>query len=84
MSEKDATYNNMQEKISQLQKMLTASEHDRRVLQERLEAARQAVADVKKQNNVLQEKIQGMTHDNEDSDVRRCEIENQLKSHQKV
>ena len=33
MSEKDAAANSMNEKISQLQKMLTASEHDRRVLQ---------------------------------------------------
>lgn len=33
MSEKDNTTSNLQEKISQLQKLLTVSEHDRRVLQ---------------------------------------------------
>lgn len=42
------------------------------------------MADVKKQNNILQEKVQGLTHDTEEGDIRKGELENQLKSHQKV
>ena len=84
MSEKEAAASNLNEKITQLQKMLTASEHDRRVLQERLQANRQSAADLKKQGNNLQERLHATTHELEDGEVRRSEVENQLKELQAV
>jgi len=54
------------------------------VLQERLQAARQAVADLKKQNSALQERVHNLTHELEDAEVRKSELENQLKALQQV
>lgn len=53
-------------------------------IQERLQAARQAVADLKKQNNAFQERTQNLTHEVEDAEVRKSELENQLKNLQQV
>lgn len=39
---------------------------------------------MKKQNNSLQERLHTLTHEHEDGEVRRSEVENQLKSHQVV
>lgn len=40
LNDSTATINDLQERISQLQRSLTSSEHDRRVLQERLDTTR--------------------------------------------
>ena len=40
LSDTQATIKDLQEKILQLQRALTSSEHDRRVLQERLDTTR--------------------------------------------
>jgi len=49
-----------------------------------LQAARQAVADLKKQNSAFQERVHNLTHEVEDAEVRKSELENQLKSLQQV
>ena len=40
LSDNNAALNELQERVSQLQRALTSSEHDRRVLQERLDSTR--------------------------------------------
>ena len=40
LSDSTATISDLQDRISQLQRALTSSEHDRRILQERLETTR--------------------------------------------
>lgn len=47
LSDNNAALNELQERIQQLQRALTSSEHDRRVLQERLDSTRY-VGNVKK------------------------------------
>merc|ERR1712224_1100151 len=59
--------------------MLTASEHDRRVLQERLQSTRQTLAESKKQCVDQQERLNALTREHEESEVRRSEVENQIK-----
>ncbi len=44
LSEGNATISELRDRIQQLQKTLTSSEHDRRVMQERLDATRYAIA----------------------------------------
>ena len=84
MSEKEAAASSLTEKIGQLQKMLTASEHDRRVLQERLQSNRQQAQELKKQNAQLSERLHSTVHELEDCEVRRTEVETQLKDLQQV
>jgi hypothetical protein len=43
LSDNNAALNEVQERITQLQRALTSSEHDRRVLQERLDSTRYVV-----------------------------------------
>jgi len=40
LTESNATIQDLQERITQLQRALTSSEHDRRVIQERLDTSR--------------------------------------------
>ena len=70
----------MQERCTQLQRALTSSEHDRRVLQERLDTTRAALSEAKKQNHSLMERVQGMQNELGDSEVRRAELETQVRS----
>ena len=53
-------------------------------LQERLQALRQSVADFKNQNSGFQDRLHNFTHDLEEAEVRKAELENQVKSLQQV
>lgn len=79
LNDSSAAINELQERIAQLQRSLTSSEHDRRVLQERLDTTRQALNEAKKQNHALLERVQGMQNDLSDSEVRRAELEGQMR-----
>ena len=80
MSESNQQLSDMQERCTQLQRALTSSEHDRRVLQERLDTTRAALSEAKKQNHSLMERVQGMQNELGDSEVRRAELETQVRS----
>lgn len=79
LTESNATINDLQERVTQLQRALTGSEHDRRVLQERLDTSRQAQNDTKKQNHALIERVQGLQGELQDNEVRRDELEGQVR-----
>lgn len=62
-----------------MQRTLTSSEHDRRMLQEKLDLTRQQVNETKKQNHALLERLQALQNDLADSEVRRSEVEAQIR-----
>ena len=70
--------------MSKLQKVVTASEQDRIVLSERLEAAKGAITELKKQLGTQGEKVSGLNRVNEDSELRRLELETQIKTNKQV
>ena len=70
--------------MSKLQKVVTASEQDRIVLSERLEAAKGAITELKKQLGSQGEKVSGLNRVNEDSELRRLELETQIKTNKQV
>jgi len=70
--------------VSKLQKVVTASEQDRIVLSERLEAAKGAITELKKQLGSQGEKVSGLNRVNEDSELRRLELETQIKTNKQV
>jgi len=74
----------LQDKVSKLQKVVTASEQDRIVLSERLEAAKGAITELKKQLGTQGEKVSGLNRVNEDSELRRLELETQIKTNKQV
>ena len=76
--------NFVQDKVSKLQKVVTASEQDRIVLSERLEAAKGAITELKKQLGSQGEKVSGLNRVNEDSELRRLELETQIKTNKQV
>ena len=84
LSENSQALTEMQERTTQLQRALTSSEHDRRVLQERLDNTRGALNEAKKQNHALIERVQGMQNELADSEVRRAELETQIRGSQLV
>ena len=63
---------------------MTASEQDRIVLSERLEAAKGAITELKKQLGNQSEKVSGLNRVNEDSELRRLELETQIKTNKQV
>ncbi len=67
-------------KIKDLEKNLAESEHERRLLQERLDAARSAAADTKRQAHSLSEQLQHSQHGSAEQEVRKMELEGQLRS----
>ena len=67
-------------KIKDLEKHLAESEHERKLLQERLDAARGAAADTKRQAHGLSEQLQHVQHTLAEQEVRKMEIEGQLRS----
>ena len=76
--------NYIKDKVSKLQKVVTASEQDRIVLSERLEAAKGAITELKKQLGSQGEKVSGLNRVNEDSELRRLELETQIKTNKQV
>ena len=57
----------------------SASENDRRILQEKLDASREGLNEVKKQNHSLIEKVQSLSAENGELQLRNSEIEGQLR-----
>ena len=53
-----------------MQRALTNSEHDRKIMAERLEALKAAQQDAKSRNNAQQDRMQQMKNEQADSEVR--------------
>ena len=70
--------------MAKLQKVVTASEQDRIVLSERLEAARVTISDLKKNASTNNEKMSGLSRTHEETELRRLELETQLKTNKQV
>ena len=70
--------------MAKLQKVVTASEQDRIVLSERLEAARVTISDLKKNASTTNEKMSGLSRTHEETELRRLELETQLKTNKQV
>ena len=70
--------------MSKLQKVVTASEQDRIVLSERLEAARVTISDLKKNASTNNEKMSVLSRTHEETELRRLELETQLKTNKQV
>ena len=56
--------------MAKLQKVVTASEQDRIVLSERLEAARVTISDLKKNASTTNEKMSGLSRTHEETELR--------------
>ena len=52
-----------------MQRALTSSEHDRKIMAERLEALKAAQQDAKSRNNVQQDRMQQMKNEQADAEV---------------
>ena len=79
LTDSSAAISDLQERLQQMQRALTSSEHDRRVLQERLDTTCTAINDAKKQNHCLIEDVQALQNELGDSDVRRSDLEGQIR-----
>ncbi|XP_061744407.1 rootletin [Nerophis ophidion] len=66
---------NLQEQIGQLQRAVTASEHDRRLLQDLLDKSRDALSESKKLNHSLTERAQNLQRAHEDAELRNSALE---------
>ena len=55
-----------------MQRALTNSEHDRKIMAERLEALKAAQQDAKNRYNVQQDRMQQMKNEQADSEVLAC------------
>lgn len=61
----------LQERIRQLQKALTTTEHDKRVMQERLDTLKMSLGEGKKANEGLAERCKSMQNEIHDAEVRK-------------
>lgn len=77
--ENDATSQNHGEKIKQLQKQLSNSENDRRVLSERLENLQQTVTELRYKNQNLSDQNIRMQNELANNEVQRSGLEAQLR-----
>ena len=84
VTSKQIATQDLQDKVAKLQKLVTASEQDRTVLNERLELLRTSHAEVKKQLAQANEKVSGMARATDDGDLRQMELETQLKTNKQV
>merc|ERR1719220_2484010 len=66
--------------IPHLEQLLTASEHDRQIMVERLETARQLSEELKKKQAQLGERIVNKEKKSDDLDLRRQELEGVVKT----
>ena len=80
LSEKDGQLGSDQQKITHLEQLLTASEHDRQIMVERLETARQLSEELKKKQAQLGERIVNKEKKSDDLDLRRQELEGVVKT----
>ena len=79
LTEKDGQLGSDQQKITHLEQLLTASEHDRQLLKERLDTARMQAEELKKQHATLSERVVNKTKSADDLDIRRQELEAAIK-----
>ena len=63
---------------------MTASEQDRIVLSERLEAAKGTINELKKQLTSNGEKLNTVSRTHEDTELRRLELETHIKTNKQV
>lgn len=63
----------------QLQKSLQNSENERRVLSERLENTQQNVAELRRNNQILQDQVSRLNNDLANNEVQRSGLESQLR-----
>merc|ERR1711972_331777 len=79
LSEKDGKLGTDGQRICHLEKLLTASEHDRQLLEERLGHARHSSEELKKKQATLSERLVNKNRQNEDLDLKQQELEGVIK-----
>uniref|UniRef100_G3W3J0 Ciliary rootlet coiled-coil, rootletin n=1 Tax=Sarcophilus harrisii TaxID=9305 RepID=G3W3J0_SARHA len=84
LAESTRSVTSAQDKNLHLQKSLTACEHDRRVLQERLDVARQATAEAKKQSSSLGEQVQTLRSERTELELQKADLEGQVQQLQEL
>ncbi|XP_055617320.1 rootletin [Toxorhynchites rutilus septentrionalis] len=68
-----------QDKLKQLQKSLTSSENERRVLSERLEASQHSINELRRNQQATQDQVQRLQEQVADCEVQKSALESQLR-----
>ena len=63
----------------QLQKSLSNSDNERRVLAERLDSSQQVVAELRRNNHILQDQLSRLNNELANNEVQRAGLESQLR-----
>jgi len=79
LTEKEGLLGTDGQRIGHLEQLLTASEHDRKLIEERLEHARLGAEDLKKKQATLNERLTHKQRGHEDLDLKRQELEGIIK-----